>query len=147
MKTFLFCLLFPALAFSQSDLPDNPAPIPPAALARIHPISWKDTVSGRGSFLFWTAHTISFLANVADAEATHQGLAGCHNWVEKNPELPRHPSRGDLYRYNMLGWGGFMAADFLLRKAGIPIAPFAAPIQGTYVHVKGTMTWANHGCL
>lgn len=120
------------------EVPDAPDPQPAAEPSRIQVRSWHDTLHGK---LFWAEHGTWLLATVADAEVTHEGIAR-HVCTEGNPELPSHPSRGQLYRYDLSFWGGFTIADLLLRKAGIPFAPYVAPMIGAGKSIHGAASWA-----
>ena len=51
-----------------------------------------------------------------DIEVTHQGLAH-HKCVEGNEELGYTPSRGKMYRNDMLFIAGVTIADSVLRKS------------------------------
>lgn len=137
-------LLFTTLTAAQSPRPHTEASaLPDAPLAqqseplRLHPLTWHQTFTGK---MFITDHTAWLLAALGDAEVTHEGIAHhlCH---EGNPELPNFPSRGDLYRYNLGFWGGFTVVDLLLRKAGVPWAPYIAPMIGGYKNIRGASSW------
>lgn len=114
---------------------------PPGPDAYVPTKSWHETAEGPGARLFWIEHGTALAASVLDAEATHQGLAGCHDLIETNPDLPQHPSRTQLY-VNFLAFDtGFTLADFLLRKANIRFVTHIFPAYATAVHIQGAVSW------
>jgi hypothetical protein len=141
----MFLILLAACVQCQSQtLPDAPsASSKLQADSRLVTRSWGETLTGKGSTPFWIAHGIFFAATVFDIEATHQGLAH-HQCVENSVDMP-YPSRGHLYRHDMMFFAGFTVADLLLRKAGVPIAPYSAAAVGTVVHARGGAKWLT-GC-
>jgi hypothetical protein len=83
----------------------------------------------------------AFLGSIVyDVELTHQGLAH-HNCVEGNPLLNSHPTRGDLYRLNMLMFSAVTGIGWLSAKAKIPYIPSVGPVMGTVVHMSAGSKW------
>lgn len=125
MKSLLISLLLLSLANAQS-LPNAP--------------------SKTEKRIFWISNAVVLPASIVyDAEVTHQGIAHHKCW-EANSNLPRHPSRGQLYLYN----GAFAAAEFgldlLLHKAHIHYLDNAGAVFGSIVHFQAGSTWFTKGC-
>jgi hypothetical protein len=77
---------------------------------------------------------------VYDTELTHQGLAH-HNCVEGNAGLGPDPSRGDLYRYNMLVYTVGTSYNWLvMRFVGKPLI-FTFPAVNSFQHLRGGSKW------
>jgi len=90
---------------------------------------------------FIAAHTAFLASIVYDAELTHQGLAH-HKCVEANPYLGLHPSRGEVYRQNLLAFGAISGLDWATaRFIKIPYIPYVTPIVETTVHIQGGSKW------
>jgi hypothetical protein len=90
---------------------------------------------------FIAAHTAFLGSIVYDAELTHQGLAH-HKCVEANPYLGLHPSRGELYKQNLLTFGGIGGLDWLAgRFIKIPYVPYVTPVVETTLHIQGGSKW------
>jgi hypothetical protein len=98
---------------------------------------------------FVTVHAIYLGAAVYDTEMTHQGLAH-HRCVEANINPP-FPSRGDLYKHNLIQVAIFTAMDVGLKAYGnsLGISPrvsdFVSSVGafiGTGRHIYGGTQWA-----
>jgi hypothetical protein len=94
-------------------------------------------------FIF--AHSFMLASGIYDAEVTHQGLAH-HLCVEKNFGDP-YPSRGKIYRDAMLPMAAATAADWLMAKIGIPVAPYTVmPAEISLTHFRSGSRWFTHEC-
>lgn len=160
MRILMTILLLVGMACAQ--LPDAPQPAPttctmpsgnpcPAWLHKLigqyPPIkqqyvypTWQETLTGHHAVMFWSAQGLAVASSVADIEITHQGLAH-HNCVEGNDELPQHPSRGHLYAYTFAFTGPVVGFDLLMRKLGIPIAPYAPALVAAGKHAYAAYQW------
>lgn len=149
LPLLLLLLALPVCA----QLPDAPAPAaatePAPSLARpagheFNPYSghyvlgWKETATGKA---FWLPYGALWAASITDAEITHQGLAH-HRCVEGNPELPRHPSRGQLYRQFAWEDGAITVAGYFMRKLGFRWWTYDVPAGlGAGIHLHGASSW------
>jgi hypothetical protein len=86
------------------------------------------------------AHAVFLGSIVYDAELTHQGLAH-HNCEEGNASLGTHPSRGELYRKNMLSFGAISGIDWFTNKTKMRYLPYLGPVVGSAVHLVGGSKW------
>lgn len=157
LAVILICdafVYFAALAHGQNiqeQFPEAPQPvkhsqfggyeIDKAKLPKHQPLFTKTWVGAYGFYL----GTIVF-----DAEMTHQGLAH-HNCREGNIDLGPRPSRGELYRNNLLKeYVPLTAINLLLQAAwrgdGQPKrwewVPLIGAGYGSAVHLKGGIQWA-----
>jgi hypothetical protein len=90
---------------------------------------------------FIAAHTAFLGSIIYDAELTHQGLAH-HKCVEANPYLGVRPSRGEVYKQNLLTFGAISGLDWATaRFIKIPYIPYVTPIVETTVHIQGGSKW------
>ena len=89
---------------------------------------------------FIAVHAAFLGSIVYDAELTHQGLAH-HNCAEANPNLGSHPSRGQIYRENMLAFSAISGFDWLIAKAKIPYIPYIGPAVGSAIHLTAGSKW------
>jgi hypothetical protein len=150
---FLLCLLLTSAVVSAQNIsdqfPEAPQPVKhsqfggyevdKAQLPKRAPIFTKTWVG---------AHAFYLGAVVADAELTHQGLAH-HKCVEGNTDLGRRPSRGDLYRNNMIEFGLLTGMDLLFQAVhqndhpskAFAWVPYIGAGYGSTVHLKGALTW------
>jgi hypothetical protein len=138
MKWLTFVLLI-STVFGQTRLPDNP-PSP------VRLPAWRRSLAGHPSRLgFWTAHAGLLGATVYDEEITHAGLAH-HKCTETNPDLPAHPTRGQLYRNGLLTDAVLTGIDYLLYKKIAHGSQFIGAAYGVEVHVRGGTGWLTEGC-
>lgn len=105
--------------------------------------SWHEATTGGHAFLFWSTEGLAVASTIADIEVTHQGIAH-HVCTEGNEALPPKPSRGQLYANGFEYTGPLVAAGFLLRKLGIPFAPYAPALVIAGKHAYGAYSW--RGC-
>lgn len=138
----LALFLFLGVSKSCAQLPDAPSAVK-SQESQLQVLTWKQTVSGRHAKLFWAAHALFLASIVADVELTHQGLAH-HKCIENSIDFT-HPSRGHMYAKDLSFFAGFTVADLLLRKAGVPFAPYVAPMIGAGKHAYGAYGWPS-GC-
>lgn len=89
---------------------------------------------------FIAVHAAFLGSIVCDTELTHQGLAH-HNCVEANPNLGSHPSRGRIYRQNILAFSAVSGLDWVTAKTRIPYLPYIGPVVGTVVHLRAGSKW------
>ena len=90
---------------------------------------------------FIAAHTAFLGSIIYDAQTTHQGLAH-HKCVEANPYLGVRPSRGEVYKQNLLTFGAISRLDWATaRFIKIPYIPYVTPIVETTVHIQGGSKW------
>ncbi|HTV56372.1 MAG TPA: hypothetical protein VMI06_15825 [Terriglobia bacterium] len=90
---------------------------------------------------FIAAHVALLGSIVYDSELTHQGLAH-HECVEANSYLGLHPSRGELYRQNLLAFGAVGGLDWVAAKfIKIPYLPYVTPGVESVIHLRGGSKW------
>ena len=79
-------------------------------------------------------------AIVYDSELTHQGLAH-HKCVEGNQNLPKHPSRGQIYRSDLPEYLVGTAYNYaMLRLVGKPLI-FVFAGYGSSEHIRAGSGW------
>jgi hypothetical protein len=95
------------------------------------------------------AHSVFAASIVYDAEVTHTGIAH-HKCVEQNSDLPRHPSRGELYRDSALPFAVMTGFDLLVQSRHLPKGAawigYIGAIYGTGIHAGYGSTWFGAGC-
>lgn len=84
-----------------------------------------------------------------DTEVTHEGIAH-HRCEEGNLSLPGHPSRGELYTYNLLEFAPITLFDWWVAKAvrngHLPrwywkSISYMGPVGGSVSHFQGGVRW------
>lgn len=109
---------------------------------KITTLGWKETFNSK---TFWATHSVFATSIVADEYVTLRGES--HGCLERGQFGGYHVSYG---RLGSVDWGTFGAVtviDLLLRKAGIPIAPYTDPLVGAAKHGLGVYNWTQTGCL
>lgn len=142
MKKLLITFLCLATLAVAQELPDNPQPQPKQKSewqSQLTSRTWHETFTGK---TFWFVHGLYLTTWVIDAEVTHQGLAH-HKCTEANGNLPAYPSRGQLYRLNLIQFGAVTGIDLLLRKFGVPIAPYTTPLLMAGRHAYAAQEWSS----
>lgn len=145
MKSLAMFLLLVAPLMGQEQFPEAPQPVRQnasggyevdrAKLPKKQPIFTKTWLG---------AHAFYLGTEVYDAEMTHEGLAH-HRCREGNLSLGAHPSRGDLYRSNLIEWGLVSGIDLLMQAAHPPKAfkwvPYMGAAYGSQDHLRGGTSW------
>jgi hypothetical protein len=141
----------------NSELPDAPST---TSLAQTDEVIWnlsepatqpKPTLHPDPIWdtTMWTAHIFLAGTIIFDVEETHQGLAH-HNCIEGNSDLQSHPSRGELYRDNLLQFAPEVGMDWLVAAGGrsghLPrwawkTLGYMGPVYGGTVHLRGGIRW------
>jgi hypothetical protein len=109
---------------------------PTAGFFKFRPMRSNEEVLSSRTFLW--AHAVELGANIADAEMTHAGIAH-HKCIEANG--PAYPSRGHLYRYDLIPLALTTGLDFVLDKYAWRPLSLVAPAIGTVNHIKGALSW------
>lgn len=104
----------------------------------------------------WAAHIVAAGSVIFDAEVTHQGVAE-KRCVEGEIELGPHPSRGELYKDNvlfefvpvtLLDWVAAMGARaHHLRKGYWKAIGYEGATVESILHIRGGVQWFTHGCM
>jgi hypothetical protein len=92
---------------------------------------------------FYIPEAAALASNVWDAEMTHAGI-GRHKCVERQGELPAHPSRGQLYTYDLVPYLVMGGLDFVVHKYLWAPDGLIAPAYGIAVHLRGGIGWAKN---
>lgn len=138
-----------------SNLPDAPSQVKSEERKKAGFWTFGDSLSDkplRGtketltSKVFVVSHSLALAAIVFDVEATHQGLAH-HKCVEGNTSFSDHPSRGELYKDNLIIFAALTGMDFLYDKYAWKPLSLIHPAGEIYVHVKGGASWFTDGCF
>jgi hypothetical protein len=144
---------------AESSVQSSPLPDAPSATVSLQPGTWSLSEAKQSAAparpdpvwdkKMWAAHIILAGSMIFDVEMTHQGVAH-HQCVEANTNVPRQPSRSELYLDNLkqfaplvvMDWLGSAAerAGHLPRWVWKPMG-YAGPIYGSVVHIRGGLSW------
>jgi hypothetical protein len=104
----------------------------------------------------WAVHIVAAGSTIFDAEVTHQGLAE-KRCAEGNIELGPHPSRGELYKENvlfefvpftLLDWVSAMGVRAAhARKRYWKAIGYEGATQESIIHFRAGIQWFTHGCM
>jgi len=149
------------VAGPSREIPDAPSSamrmslaIEPAVKRPPKPNPWRlldgetDHLSNREVFdkKFWAVHGMFLDSIIYDAELTHQGLAH-HRCVEGNINLGQHPSRGEIYRNNLLEqFVPLTFMDWALGKYVWKGLGYEGATMGSVIHFRGGTKWLTSGC-
>ena len=139
-------VLFLGLSAVGQNLPDAPQPQP---VKKCGPWScWNPTTRPTKEVFkdktFLAVVSTDAAVIVFDNEMTHEGLAH-HKCVEGNPNLPMHPSRGQLYASDLPEFAVVSGGAFLFTKLSLPkwltLSLLPYPVEE---HLRGGIGWAEN---
>jgi hypothetical protein len=140
---------------SARSLPEAPSMVRSTVATKTvsKPSPWRalsetDHLTNREVFdkKFLSVHGTFLASIVYDAELTHQGLAH-HRCVEGNINLGEHPSRGDVYRNNLLEqFVPITVMDWFLGKYVWKGIGYEGATIGSVIHFRGGTKWLTSGC-
>lgn len=93
---------------------------------------------------------ISLFSGLYDAEMTHQGLAGRGGCIESNDALAPRPSRGALYKDNLIPWAAINTMNYVFRRFNVPgsrLILIGTNAYSSAVHLRGGTLWITRGCF
>ena len=108
-------------------------------------LSWHDTFFSKSAIPMWAAVGVSAGAVIGDERDTLIGES--HGCYERGTFGPYHVSLGRMGSVDWPTWFGITTFSFILRKLGIPVAPYAGPLTFAAKHSLGMAHWHQTGCL
>ena len=152
IKTFILIVLLSLACRAQQygssqygdQFPDAPEPVKKGLYGGWMHDRQGDPKQKTFTKRFVIAHGVYLASIVYDVEVTHAGVAH-HNCQEGNTDLSSRPSRGELYRSNLLEFGVLTAFDAFIqsrhfeKKQGW--VAYIGSSYGTVVHLKAGTRW------
>jgi hypothetical protein len=148
MKNAALCLMALCAISCRAQLPDAPSAVQAKPAHFLTFRTWKQPAPLRPnrdvltSKTWLAANSYGLVASFADSEVTHE-FAG-KRCVEANSSLPRVPTRGELYRQNLIPTATVGALGFLLAKYMWHPLGLAGGVYGGIIHTKGALSWRGY---
>lgn len=108
-------------------------------------LSWHDAFFSKSAIPLWAATGVYAASVIGDERDTLIGES--HGCYESGTFSGYHVSLGRMGSVDWPTWFGLSAFSFTMRKLGIPILPYAAPLTSAAKHSLGMAWWHQTGCL